>query len=337
MKKLLIILTLTALGCSFPFQLTIGTPTAIPTPSETPTLTPTPPTTAEPGSEKNPLILALAPSPRNTEDELSASETLAAQLESLTGYQVVVVAPTTEQEIVDDFGKGNTHIAVLSPFAYLLAFEREDVTAALASVRDNQTLYGAQFIVNRDSEFQSFYDELRGENTAEAEEALIQLNDKKPCWSDEVSPSGYVVPLGLLNQAKVQVGSGAFLEGQPNVVRAVYAADICDFGATFIDARESPSLESDYPDVMDRVTVIWRIPPIIPYEVVAFSTTLPLEMRRVLLRAFTDVMITPEGKAAIQTVYGIDIIQPAEDTLYTEFGEYVAASRLDLVELIKTP
>jgi phosphonate transport system substrate-binding protein len=146
-----------------------------------------------------------------------------------------------------------------------------------------------------------------------------------------------VVPLGLLNQAKVQVGSGAFLEGQPNVVRAVYAADICDFGATFIDARESPALEADYPDVMDRVTVIWRIPPIIPYEVVAFSTTLPLEMRRVLLRAFTDVMITPEGKAAIQTIYGIDTIQPVEDTLYTEFDKYVAASHLNLEELIKTP
>lgn len=337
MKKLLIILSLTVLGCSIPVQLTIGTPTAIPTPTETPTLTPTPPTTAEPGTDKNPLILALAPTPRNTEDDLEAGQTLAAQLESLTGFQVVVVAPTTEEEIVDDFGKGNTHIAVLSPFAYLLAYEKEYVTAVLASVRDEQTLYGAQFIVNRDSEFQSFYDEIRDENIAEPEEALVQLKDKKPCWSDDASPSGYVVPLGFLNQAKVPIGSGAFLEGQPNVVRAVYAADICDFGATFIDARESSTLEADYPDVMDRVTVIWRIPPIIPHEVFVLSTALPLEMRRVLLRALTDVMLTPEGKAAIQTIYGIDIIQPVEDTLYAEFEKYVTASRLDLEELIQTP
>jgi phosphonate transport system substrate-binding protein len=283
------------------------------------------------------LILALAPSPRNTEDELEAVQTLAGQLESLTGYQIVVVAPTTEQEIIDDFGRGNTHIAVLSPFGYLLAYEREEVTAVLASVRGGETFYGAQFIINRDSQFQSFYDDARAENVAEAEEALIQLEDKKPCWSDEFSPSGYVVPLGLLNQAEVQVRGGAFLEGQPNVVRAIYAADICDFGATFIDARASPALETDYPDVVEKVTILWRIPPIIPYEVLTFSTDLPLEMRRVLLRAFSDVMLTPEGQAAIQTIYGIDTLQPVEDTLYTEFGDYVEASRLSLEELIKGP
>jgi len=337
MKKLLIIFALTVLGCSLPFQLTAGIASATPTPSETPTLSPTPPTIAEPGTDANPLILALAPAPLNTEDELEAGQVLAAQLESLTGYRIVVVAPTTEQEIVDDFGRGNTHIAVLSPFGFLLAYDRTDATALLASVRDGQTLYGAQFIVNRDSQFQSFYDEVRGQNVAEADEALHQLADKKPCWSDEFSPSGYVVPLGLLNRADVPVRGGAFLEGQPNVVRAVYAADICDFGATFIDARESPALEADYPDVTERVTVLWRIPPVIPYEVLAVSADLSLEMRRVLLRAFSDAMLSPEGKAAIQTVYGIDAFQPVEDDLYAQFGEYVEASHLALEELIKRP
>ncbi len=343
MKKFLLILTLVILGCSSPVQLIAGTPTPtlseveVPTPTATLAPIPTPLTAAELGTDKNPLILALAPSSRNDEDVLTAGETIAAQLESLTGFKIVAVAPTTELELVEDFGKGNAHIAVLSPFGYLLAFENQYVTAALASVRNDQTLYGAQFIVNRDSEFQPFYDEARGENTAEAEDALIQFKDKKPCWSDKASPSGYVVPLGLLNQAKVPVRSGAFLEGQPSVVRAVYNADICDFGATFIDARQSPALEASYSDVLDRVTVIWRIPAIIPYENVSFSRRLPLEMRRVLLRAFVDLMVTPEGKAAMQTVYGIDTLQPADDTLYSEFEKYVKASKLSLEELINTP
>src|SRR6185295_10757558 len=105
-----------------------------------------------------------------------------------------------------------------------------------------------------------------------------------PCWSDINSPSGYVVPLGVLNQAQVQTGSGAFIEGQPSVVRAVYADDICDFGATFIDARQSPALEADYADVMDRVIVIWRVPNVIPYENISIANSLPIEMRRVIQR-----------------------------------------------------
>ena len=231
---------------------------------------------------------------------------------------------------MDALDKGNAHIASLSPFAYLLARENDSVTAILASMRDGQIFYGAQFIANRESGFISYYDAARNENTAEAAEALKQFQDKKPCWSDTTSPSGYVVPLGVLNQAQVQIRSGAFLEGQPNVVRAVYADDICDFGATFIDARQLPALEADYPDVMDKVVVIWRVPNVIPYENISLANSLPLEMRRVIQRAFIDLMLTPEGKAAMQTVYGIDELQIAEDVMYADFALYVNASGLDL-------
>jgi len=302
---------------------------------QTPTLPSTALATPETGTEKNPLILALAPSARPSAEILSAGETIAAFIVSRTGYRLVTVVPTSESELVDAFTKNNAHIASLSPFAYLLARENDLVTAALASVREGQMFYGAQFIVNRESGFTSYYDSARSENTSEAAEALKQLDGKKPCWSDTTSPSGYVVPLGLLNQAQVQIRSGAFLEGQPSVVRAVYADDICDFGVTFIDARQSPALEADYPDVMDKVIVIWRIPSVIPYENISLSSLLPLEMRRVLQRAFIDLMLTPEGKAAVQTVYGLDELQIAEDAMYQEFGNYVAASQLDLSDLLE--
>jgi phosphonate transport system substrate-binding protein len=266
---------------------------------------------------------------------VSAGEMIAAFLETHTGYHVVAVAPPSEAALVEAFRVGNAQIGSLSPFGYLLARGDNSVTVALASVRDGQTLYGAQLIVNRDGEFKSFYDEARNENTADIAVALAQFADKKACWSDSTSPSGYVLPLGLLNQAQVKTRSDAFLEGQPSVVRAVYAADICDFGATFIDARDSPALEADYPDVMDRVVVVWRTEAVIPYENISFSNQLPLEMRRVLQRAFIDLMLTPEGKAAIQTVYGIDELQIAEDAMYDAFKNDVDASKLDLVELIK--
>jgi phosphonate transport system substrate-binding protein len=335
MKKLLLALTLAILGCSSPVQLILGTSTPISTPTQTPAPTQTPPATAEPGTEQNPLILALGPSPRPSEEMISAGEVIAGFIESHTGYKVVTVVPSSETALVDAFDKGNAQIAAFSPFGYLLARENNSVTAILASVRDGQTLYGTQFIANREGDFVSFYDDELGDNTEDANNALRQFQGKKPCWSDPVSPSGYVVPLGLLNQAQVGVSSAAFLEGQSSVVRAVYAEGICDFGATYIDARQLPSLEADYPDVMERVVAIWRIQKIIPYENISLSNSLPIEMRRVLQRAFIDLILTPEGKAAVQTVYGIDEIQIAEDVMYDDFAIYVTASGLDLAELIK--
>jgi phosphonate transport system substrate-binding protein len=335
MKKLFLALTLAILGCSSPVQLIMGTPTPIQTPAQILAPTQTPLAPPDPGTEQNPLILALAPSPRPSSEMIAAGEVIAAFIESHTGYKLVTVAPSSEAVLVEAIGKGNAHIASLSPFGYLLARENDSVTVILASLRDDQTFYGAQLIANRESNFVSYYDAERDENTVEAAAALKQFQDKKPCWSDTTSPSGYVVPLGLLTQAQVKIRSAAFLEGQLNVVRAVYADDICNFGATFIDARQLPALESAYSDVMDRVVVIWRVPKIIPYENISLSNSLPLEMRRVIQRAFIDLMLTPEGKAAVQTVYGIDELQIAEDVMYDDFALYVKASGLDLAELIK--
>jgi len=335
MKKILLTLSLAILGCTFPVQLIQGTPTPTPTPTQPPAPTQTPLATPEPGTEKNPLILALGVSPRPSDEMIAAGDVIAAFIELRTGYRLVTVAPASETALVDALNRGNAHIVSLSPFAYLLARENDSVTPIMARLRDGQAFYGAQFIANRESGFVSYYDAARDENTADAAEALKQLQDKKPCWSDNTSPSAYVLPLGLLNQAQVQTRSGAFLEGQPNVVRAVYAADICDFGATFIDARLSPILEADYADVAERVVVLWRTPNIIPYENISLANSLPVEMRRVIQRAFIDLMLTPEGKAAVQTVYGIDQLQIAEDAMYDDFALYVKASGLNLSDLIK--
>ncbi len=331
----LLITLLFTLGCSFPLQVTLATPTAVS--ASTPTFAPTqtPLATPVPGSDQNPLILALPPSTAPNETVIAAGNVLAAFIEARTGYKVVTIVPASEDSLIETMAKGNANIAVLSPLGYALAFENNAASAMLAQVRNGEMFYGAQLIVNRESEFAVYYDEESGQNTADAASALQQFADKKPCWSDEVSPSGHVIPLGLLNQAQVQVRAGAFLEGQPNVVRGVYADDICDFGATFIDARTSPVLEADYPDVMDKVRVVWRIPEIIPYETIVISPNLSFDVRRNIQRVFIDFMSTPEGKNTLQTIYGFDEMLPVEDSAYTEFITLVKASNLTLLDLIE--
>ncbi len=331
MKRLLPLLLLGLLGCGL-----LPTPQPTPMPTVVATLTPTVPAPdAALGSAKNPLIMALAPSARPTTNVISAGNVLKSQLEKSTGYKIIVAAPPSETELVKAFANGNTHIGVLSPFGYLMANNAGKADAAFGRQRNGGIFYGAQFIVQSEAGFTSYFDSVKHENSADASVALAQFNDKKPCWTDPLSPSGYVVPLGFLSQAGVKTREPAFVSGHPTVVRAVYAQGICDFGATYIDARTYPGLEDEFPDVMKKVVVVWRIPDIIPYETLVFVHGMTIDMRRSLERAFVDAISTPSGKSAMQVLYGFDAMQIVQDGQYNEFRKAVKASGMILNNLVK--
>jgi phosphate/phosphite/phosphonate ABC transporter binding protein len=287
------------------------------------------------GTDKNPLILAVPPTTQPDPSVLAASKTLIALLEKSTGYKFVSVVPPSETELVKAFGLNNAHIGVLSPAGYLLASGRGFVDAAFVRQQAGSVFYGAQFIARSDAGFIAYYDPIKDENSADATVALAQFKNKKPCWTDDHSPSGYIVPLGFLNEVGVQVSTPAFLAGHPPVVRAVYAGGICDFGATYIDARAFPGLEDQYPDVMKKVVVIWRIPRIIPYETLAFVHGMDEDQRRSLIRSFVEIMLTADGKSAMQTLYGFDAMQVVQDSQYEDYSKAVIASGLDLANLVK--
>lgn len=334
-KPLLIIFVLlTILGCALP-QVNVAQPTATPVPAVTPTNTAAPPLpTPEIGLPENPLILALAPS-SNTQAQIDAAKIIAAQFTERTGYAVVTVIPDSYTALVDALEKGNAHIVLLDPFSYELAYQAGLVQAAFAVVQDGKAAYGAQFIASRKGGFKSYFDPLTQTNTAAALKALAQFADKKPCWSDETSPSGYVIPLGYLNKNQIQTRSAAFVQGHPTVVRSVYAGGICDFGATYIDARKFPSLEDQYPDLMEQVIVVWQIPEIIPYSVVAFSTNMPPPMRDLFAHVIPALMQTNAGKAAFKAAFDIEELLPVNDVYFTEFHEYAAEARLTFSTLLK--
>jgi phosphonate transport system substrate-binding protein len=266
---------------------------------------------------------------------LDAGKKLAGLLEKSSGYTVVPVVPPSEADLVNGFGNGNAHIGVLSPYAYLLASNQGTVEAAFARQHGNEIFYGAQYIAHTGAGFKTYFDPLKNGNLAEAATALAQFRGKKPCWADERSPSGYVVPLGFLNQEHIQTRDPAFLAGHVAVVRAIDVSGICDFGATYIDARSYPGLEDQYPNLLKKVDVIWRIPPIIPYETLVFVHGMDESMRRALTRAFVDLESTADGKSAMQILYGFDSMQVVQDSQYDAFRKAVKASGLDLNALIK--
>ena len=319
--------------------------TDVPQPTETETLTPTaevtpsytalpPLPTAELGLAENPLILTLPPS-ANSQAQIDAAKVIASQFTERTGYTVVTVIPDSEAALVEALGRGNAHIVLLDPYAYELAYQRGWVRASYAVLKDGEGRYGAQFIAARKGGFESYFNEGTEMNTADAKTALAQFNDKKPCWSDEISPSGYIIPAGYLNENQVIIRPPAFVQGHPTVVRSLYASGICDFGATYIDARKFPSLEDEFPDLIEQVIVVWRIPDIIPYDVLAFSTNMPQEMRDILATTTPAMLQTTAGKAAFKTLYDIEELQAVNDGYYDEFRTYVNQSGVDLTTLVK--
>jgi phosphonate transport system substrate-binding protein len=334
---LLISTALTLVSCNLPrLDLTNATETATNV-SVVPTGTPTPYAwqSVELGLAENPLILALPPS-ANSQEQIDAAKVIASQFNQRTGYAVVTIVPDSYAALVEALDRGNAHIVLLDPYAYELAYQRDLVRASYAVLKDGKGKYGAQFLAARKGGFTSYFDEGTAENTTDIPAlALTQFAAKKPCWSDERSPSGYVIPLGYLNASQIITKAPAFVEGHPPVVRSLYASGICDFGATYIDARKFPSLEDEFPDLVEQVIVVWRIPAIIPYDVLAFSTSMPQGMRDLFASLIPAIMQTDDGKAAFKTAYDIDELEAANDGYYEDFRLYVNESGVDLESLVK--
>jgi phosphonate transport system substrate-binding protein len=144
-----------------------------------------------------------------------------------------------------------------------------------------------------------------------------------------------VVPLGYLNASQIATRPAAFVEGHPTVVRSLYVGGICDFGATYIDARKFPSLEDQFPDLVEQVIVVWQIPPVIPYQVLAFSTSMPQGMRDLFAGMIPAIMQTERGRAAFKAAYDIDELEAVNDGYYEEFRIYVGESGVDLTSLVE--
>ena len=337
----LLITVLLLANCNLPrIDLAQATATTTETATQvnaTPTATQTAPPpfpTVELGLAENPLTLALPPS-ADAQEQIDAANMIASQFTQRTGYTVVTVVHDSYTALVEALERGNAHIALLDPYAYELAYQRGLVRAAYAVLEEGEGAYGSQFLATRRGGFTSYFDEGIGDNLDEESVALAQFEDKKPCWSDNTSPSGYVIPLGYLKANQVVTRDPAFVGGHPTVVRSLYASGICDFGATYIDARKFPSLEDEFPDLIERVMVVWQIPAIIPYDVLAFSTQMPQPMRDLFSSLIPAIMQTEAGSAAFNTAYGIDELEAVNDGYYAEFRTYLHASGLDLTSLVK--
>jgi phosphonate transport system substrate-binding protein len=306
------------------------TPTAIP-----------PTATAEQkaiGTADNPIIMALAPS-ATSQDLQTGGQAIADKLSELTGYKINISVPTNYAALVEAMGSGNAHIGWLPPLAYMLAKYKGYADVGLVVLRSGADHYGFQYVTNAarvDADgkpmFTSFFDPATGKSTADAATALAQFSGKKPCWTDPLSASGYVLPAGLLAKLGIKVKAGAWVQGHPTVITSVYLSpngEICDFGATYVDARTS--IAKTFADVNDKVVVIFLSDPIIPNDNVSFASNVPADVRQKITDALLEIAGTEEGRTLLKNGgYDIGGLSKVDDTFYDEFRAYLDAAGYDV-------
>jgi phosphonate transport system substrate-binding protein len=286
------------------------------------------------GTADNPIVVAFEPSA--TSQEITAAYTeLLDLLSQETGLTFKGSIPTSYAALTEAMGSGNAQVGWMATFAYIIAHQKGFADVALITNRFGSDHYGAQFIARSDAGFTP------APNTPATEadiKTLEQFKGKRPCFTDPQSTSGYVIPLIFLKKAGLtdaDLKPAVFAQGHSQVVRVVYAGGVCDFGATFVDARTSSSLAKDLPDVMDKVVVVYQTEAIIPNDNMSYAPDLPQDLRDQITAAMLKIADTEAGKKALQDLYQIDGLVKVDDTVYDTFRSYLDASGVDLSQYVK--
>lgn len=319
-----------------------ATPTITPGPLQTPTSTPRPtatPTPLPPGRGDVPLVIGLVTDSDNA-DLQAAGDALAARIQRLTGLTSTANLFASHHDLLDAMASGEVQVAFLPPLTYVYASLRDIAQAAFLTNHFGIYAYGSQFIANAESGFALYYDPRSGLNSAPAAIALVQFNGKRPCWVDEGSAAGYIVPAGILAENRIQIAAPAFSQSHAAVVRSVYVKGVCDFGATFAysgDPRTGSTVQKDLPDALDRIPIIWRSEAVIPNLNISYQYGMDSESVALLDAAFEELAQNEAGLDMLTAAadgYSIEALKPIDDSEYDPLRKFVRLLKIELSGLI---
>jgi len=308
-------------------------PTFTFTPRPTPTSTPQPL-----GSQANPIIMAFVSSETslqvtNAADQIS--KFLSDKISSVVQVRVYDSYPA----LLAAIETGKVHITWMPPFTYILAHQKGLVDAVLMSNHFGIYSYGMMILANIESGFTPFFDPNTNQNTADTAPALKQFDGKRPCWVDPKSASGYVVPLGIFTSEDISLQEPVITQSFNAVIRSLYVQQICDFGATYAisgDPRTASSIQDAFPDIMQKVVIIWRSDAIIPNVSLVYKTGFPRGLQQLLTDALVNWVHTSEGKTALTNVnqYDVQDLKAIDDTYFDPLRTYLLASAIAVDTLI---
>jgi phosphonate transport system substrate-binding protein len=329
--SIILLIVLSACGSSTPQSTTTPTPTGTAEPSPTPTPMPI-------GSPENPFTLGVVSETLDNQ-VITRSQELVESLSSTTGYAFQSKVLDNFTDLLTQMEAGQIHAAWLPPITYLWAHQRGFAQVGLLSNHFGAYYYGSQFLVNVSSGFSLFYDPIADRNTAVADTALLQFADKRPCFVEPTSASGYILPKSILMENAIETQDPVWIQTHTGVVRALYIRDICDFGVTFAisgDPRTATSIQQDLPDTMNRIVVAWKSDAVIPSLNISFLPELSSDLVYDVMDALIPMAATPDGKLLLTEATGYDIqgLMKIEDSDYDPLRQTLETTQLDLASLV---
>lgn len=325
-----------ACGSKTPEPSSTALPTLTLTATFPPTLTPTP---LPLGSSDNPYVIGLV-SETNDPQISAAAADLAKRIGEAARANVTGKVFPSYPQLLQAMENKKVHAAWMPPLTYLYSSQKGLAKVALLTNHFGVYQYGAQFLANATDGYTPYFDPISGQSSADAATALAQFKDKRPCWVEPESASGYILPAGLLRMNEIPTQPAVLAQTHTAVVRALYIKGVCDFGATFSisgDPRTASVVQTDLPDVMSRIVIIWRTEASIPNVNLSLLASMPEGDQQTLTTAFLDLAKAPDGKSLLSLSagnYQIDEIKTVEDSIYKPLRDVAEALDLNLEETL---
>ena len=339
-------------------------------PTEMPaTEAPTEAPMSEIGTPDHPIKVLFVPSV-DANLIVSGGEVMAQALNEATGLTFEVVVPTSYAATVEEMcASPSDTMAFIPGLGYAIASQLCGVDVAFKAIRFGYPVYWAEYIVARDSEFQTLED-LEGATWG---------------FGDQGSTSGYMVPAVELAAAGVTPGEQVQTGGHNQTVTAVYNGEV-DFGTVFYSVPLNPdgdpifsydqyqngeitelsqyeipeesipncapsddgeqllcdgyrvldaraNVRTEAPDVMQKVRIL-AVSNAIPNDTLSFGPEFPAELRTQIeeaLLAFAETEAWDESIGS-SDFYGWSGIAPATDAEYDVVRAMVEATGYQLPE-----
>jgi phosphonate transport system substrate-binding protein len=269
---------------------------------------------------------------------VSGGEVMAGALEEATGLKYEVSVPTSYAATVESMcASPENTIGFVPALGYVIANQKCGVEVGGAAVRFGWPVYWAQFLVPRDSDYQTLED----------------LAGLKWAIPDLGSTSGYLYPSVMFQDAGIEPGEIIEAGGHPQAVLAVYNGEV-DFATTYfsppltdpawqpgddpepfdpaevkldedgrayagdvrvLDARVS-DLETA-PDIFQKVRIM-MLTDAIPNDTMSFSPDFPEELRGQILDAMVEFTAS---EACLESIcsdqfYNWTGLDPIDDSAY---------------------
>ena len=332
-------------------------PTAVP-PTAEPTEVPAPSV----GTPENPIKVLFVPSV-DANIIVTGGEVMAEALNQATGLTFEVIVPTSYAATIEEMcASPDNTMAFIPGLGYAIASQLCGVDVSFKAIRFGYPVYWAEYIVARDSEFQTLED-LEGATWG---------------FGDQGSTSGYMVPAVELAELGITTGEQVQTGGHNQTVTAVYNGEV-DFGTVFYSVPLNPdgkpvftwadyeagkvtddmyevpedviencapdaegkkllcdgwrvldaraNIRTEAPDVMQKVRIL-AISAAIPNDTLAFGPEFPADVRTQIEEALMAFAGTEAWSQSIGSAdfYGWTGIEPATDAEYDIIRAMVAAT-----------